>query len=247
MEYKMIDILSNAIAEVDALEDSVPHKVLIGEGKYAKWYTTVPTRINIFRKHFSLNARILTDVAFVDSERVEVHASITVFKDGSWEKVADGKAEEYRGEGYVNKTSALENCETSAIGRALANLGMHGGEYASSFEVDNAKHNKAEAKRKKETKLEPDQYRFIRETGSVIGTYVDEVIFMKKALVEFLGTTKTGGEPTTEQILLYEANKDEIKKASESANKKDQTAYIQLIEKYESIPEKTDEQGKQSD
>ena len=246
MEYKMIDILSNAIAEVDALEDSKPHKVLIGEGKYAKWYTTVPTRINIFRKHFSLNARILTDVAFVDSERVEVHASITIFKDGSWEKVADGKAEEYRGEGFVNKTSALENCETSAIGRALANLGMHGGEYASSFEVDNAKHNKAEAAVVKK-ELTQDQYRFVSDTGSVIGTYIDEAMFMKQALVYFLGTTDTGGEPTKVQILLYEANKEEIKKASESANKKDQSAYQQLIEKYESIPEDTDEQGEQSD
>lgn len=36
---------------------------------------------------------------------------------------ANGHAHEVTGEGMVNKTSALENCETSAIGRALANLG----------------------------------------------------------------------------------------------------------------------------
>lgn len=37
---------------------------------------------------------------------------------------ATGYAEERVGSSTVNKTSALENCETSAIGRALANLGL---------------------------------------------------------------------------------------------------------------------------
>lgn len=37
--------------------------------------------------------------------------------------LATGHAEEYVTERGVNKTSALENCETSAIGRALANAG----------------------------------------------------------------------------------------------------------------------------
>jgi hypothetical protein len=39
---------------------------------------------------------------------------------------ATGYAEEVRGEGNVNRTSHVENCETSAIGRALANLGYAG-------------------------------------------------------------------------------------------------------------------------
>ena len=30
----------------------------------------------------------------------------------------------------------MENGETSAIGRALANLGLHGGEFASDFEIE---------------------------------------------------------------------------------------------------------------
>ena len=45
-------------------------------------------------------------------------------------------AEEIRGQGLVNTTSALENAETSAIGRALASLGLAGGEYASANEMD---------------------------------------------------------------------------------------------------------------
>ena len=57
--------------------------------------------------------------------------------------VASGHAEELRGSSNVNHTSAIENCETSAWGRALANLGLHGGKMASAEEIDTAKHNGA--------------------------------------------------------------------------------------------------------
>jgi hypothetical protein len=40
--------------------------------------------------------------------------------------IATGWAEEIRGEGHINKTSHLENCETGAVGRALANAGYAG-------------------------------------------------------------------------------------------------------------------------
>jgi hypothetical protein len=40
--------------------------------------------------------------------------------------ISTGYAEEVRGAGNVNRTSHVENCETSAIGRALANCGMAG-------------------------------------------------------------------------------------------------------------------------
>jgi hypothetical protein len=36
---------------------------------------------------------------------------------------ATGHAFEIQGEGFVNKTSHIENCETGSVGRALANLG----------------------------------------------------------------------------------------------------------------------------
>lgn len=40
--------------------------------------------------------------------------------------MATGIAEEIRGQGNVNRTSHVENCETSAVGRALANAGYAG-------------------------------------------------------------------------------------------------------------------------
>ena len=50
-----------------------------------------------------------------------------------------GVAEEFREASQINQTSAMENCETSAFGRALASMG-YGGDvtYASAEEVVNA-------------------------------------------------------------------------------------------------------------
>ena len=49
-----------------------------------------------------------------------------------------GYAEELRGSSQINKTSALENCETSCVGRALAFAGFGGTEIASANEVEQA-------------------------------------------------------------------------------------------------------------
>jgi len=99
-----------------------------------KAYTQVSTRINAFRKYFPL-ATIETLMIHNDDHRVIVQSKIKI--DGI--VVATGYAEEVRGDGnFINTTSAVENCETSSIGRALSAFGLAGGEYASSFEVANA-------------------------------------------------------------------------------------------------------------
>ena len=216
MEYKMNDTLINCINEVANLTNA--DKVNI-KGKF---YTTVDTRVDIFRKHFGCKAEIVSDIIMNDLERVVVKASITIKNDGEWKLIGSGYAEEFRGQGMVNKTSALENCETSAVGRALAACGLGGGAYASSFEVDNAINNKSEA-----PNLD-DGYVLRRPTGSILQHCVDEKIFLKH-LRTFLG------DPTNQEHReLYEVNVDEIKKASDHATvKKDQDAYKKLIGLYE--------------
>ena len=60
-------------------------------------------------------------------------ADVCVIKAELWlgdTRVATGYAEETRGAGNVNRTSHVENCETSAIGRALANAGYAGSDMA---------------------------------------------------------------------------------------------------------------------
>src|SRR5688572_31386677 len=58
--------------------------------------------------------------------------------DESGRVLATGHSEEYRHTSKINETSALENAETSAIGRALAAFGLGGTEFASADEVANA-------------------------------------------------------------------------------------------------------------
>jgi|TARA_R100001163_G_C5061928_1_gene198899 hypothetical protein len=98
-----------------------------------KKYTQVVHRMEAFRQMHGTEYGVDTHILVDDGQRVVVKAKITNM-DGV--TVGAGMAEEIRGQGNVNKTSALENCETSAIGRALASLGLAGGEYASANEMD---------------------------------------------------------------------------------------------------------------
>ena len=52
------------------------------------------------------------------------------------------------GSSQINTTSALENCETSAIGRALASAGYHGTEFCSANELENALNQQSNLKEK---------------------------------------------------------------------------------------------------
>ena len=110
-----------------------------------KKYTEVFVRVEIFRKTFGTDLGIKTEIILNDGKFVIVKATI---EDKDGHVVGSGLAEEVRGSSNVNKTSALENCETSAIGRALASLGLHGGTYASLNEMDAVKRKETALKEK---------------------------------------------------------------------------------------------------
>ena len=84
-------------------------------------YEPVEVRLEKFIKDYP-SFRIATELEVVEAARYIIKAYL--YKDaGDSVAWATGYAEETVSARGVNQTSALENCETSAIGRALANAG----------------------------------------------------------------------------------------------------------------------------
>ena len=136
------DKLISAVKSMAELPDE--NKVSIK----GKLYAEVHTRVQAFREAFGVDGRIISKVHTADEERVLTETRVSIYADGSWREIGNDFAEELRGSGMVNKTSAVENCLTSSIGRALSACGLSGGNYASFEEVDHAINEKAEAPKK---------------------------------------------------------------------------------------------------
>lgn len=103
-----------------------------------KKYSTVNERHKHLLQYFP-EARFNEEVIFHDIERVivktELYIGETIY--------SVGFAEEFRNSSFINKTSALENCSSSALGRCLAAFGLSGSEYASAEELVNALNNQS--------------------------------------------------------------------------------------------------------
>lgn len=99
-----------------------------------KEYKTVALRVQEFHEQTD-NLFIQTEIVLNTDVLVVMKASIV---DIQGHVHATGHAEEFRGSSNINRTSALENAETSAIGRALASFGLGGQEFASANEVQGA-------------------------------------------------------------------------------------------------------------
>jgi hypothetical protein len=85
-----------------------------------KDYISVNERIMEFWKQhpeWSITTEVLTSAP----DRIRIKATIT---NDSGRIITTGHGEEKEGSTFINKTSHVENCETSAIGRALGVLGI---------------------------------------------------------------------------------------------------------------------------
>lgn len=99
-----------------------------------KEYATVNERVKVFRKLFP-EGTIATEVISLEDSMVVMQAKVY---NGDL-LLATGTAFEVKESSYINKTSYIENCETSAVGRALAFMGIGiDASIASSDEVENA-------------------------------------------------------------------------------------------------------------
>jgi len=100
-----------------------------------KEYVEVNERLIYFRKTYP-NYSLTSEVLEKTDKSILIIATISDEKD---RVIATGLAEEEKGSTFINKTSYVENCETSAWGRALANFGIGlDTSVASANEVQNA-------------------------------------------------------------------------------------------------------------
>jgi hypothetical protein len=161
-------------------------------------YEPVASRLDRFLKAHP-DARVITDL-------VHYLADVAVFKCELWlndEIIATGWAEEIRGQGNVNKTSHLENCETGAVGRALANAGLSG----SDFTKRPSREEMGKVQRMTEsgngTITEPSnlasdkQLNMIRAVCKSMGRTVPSAIqgWTKREASQFIDTLKSGDTP----------------------------------------------------
>lgn len=126
----------NEVMKITTLKNDKTGKV-IGD------YIEVNQRIKAFR--------MLYPTGVIETEMLSNENGICIFrakiKDEDDNLLATGTAYEKEDSTFINKTSYIENCETSAVGRALGMLGLGiDTSVASAEEVQNAVANQEEPK-----------------------------------------------------------------------------------------------------
>ena len=106
-----------------------------------KKYVEVNERVKYFRENYA-GWSLTSEIVSLQDGVCVIKATI---RDDSGREMATGLAYEKEDSSFINKTSFIENCETSAWGRALGNLGIGiDASIASADEVENAQLNQNE-------------------------------------------------------------------------------------------------------
>ena len=117
-----------------------------------KDYAEVPQRIKAFRSLFP-NGAIETSIISNDNQMVVMKATV---RDEEGHILGEGHAYEKESSSFINKTSYIENCETSAVGRALGMCGFGIDTSVASYEeVTNAINNQDRMKAEKAMETTP--------------------------------------------------------------------------------------------
>lgn len=104
-----------------------------------KPYVMVPQRVMAFRKLFP-EGFIVTDILSNENGVVLMKTEVGYYDGDRKVVLGTGMAYEKESSNFINKTSYIENCETSSVGRALGflALGIDGGGVCSAEELVNA-------------------------------------------------------------------------------------------------------------
>ncbi len=101
------------------MEKDLKDKAIDFKGKK---YVLVADRVLYFNQTYPFGSITTELVSDPKDEMVVIKATIKPSENGN--QTFTGYSQATWGEGYINKTSALENAETSAVGRALAFMGI---------------------------------------------------------------------------------------------------------------------------
>lgn len=140
-----------------------------------KDYVMVNERLMAFREEHP-NYSLVSELVYFNEESCIVKASII---DDNGVVRATGHAQEDKSSSMINKTSYIENCETSAWGRALGNFGYGiGSSIASAEEV-------SMAIAKQELQEEVLGGAFLLQSGKYNGKTIQEVYDIDKEYCVF--------------------------------------------------------------
>lgn len=154
-----------------------------------KDYAEVPQRVKAFRKLYPMGR--------ISTEMISLEGGVCVMRAEAWARddngcdmlLATGTAYEKESSSYINKTSYIENCETSAIGRALGFCGLGiDVSIASKEEVENAINNQNKEEGFDPNKpIDKDQIRRLNKGLDLVSTTEQELLdkFGYKTINEF--------------------------------------------------------------
>jgi hypothetical protein len=178
---------------------------------HGKDYATVAFRLQCFRE-LHPNGHIITTLESDDGTTI-VMKCLIYFSEYEM-PVASGWAEEVRGSSNINKTSALENCETSAVGRALGFVGFGSAESIASADevaiaIERQKTEAAEARATLDKMAKRSEAKATKKQRESIEQFLDECTdgdLKLKAILDWAGIdnlselTKDQAKATLERI-----------------------------------------------
>ena len=150
-------------------------------------YETVEDRLKVFWKE-NPKARINTEIVHMTDDGTCVTVRAEIYKmEVDARPVTTGIAQETKGQGgFANKDAWVENCETSAIGRALFNAGFQksNGEKKASREEMQKVVNKQEQSKKEVAKITNDSAeKFAEDIGAKKKSVGDQLNDILKEMI----------------------------------------------------------------
>ena len=159
-----------------------------------KDYIQVPERVKAFRMLFPAGF-IRTNIVSLEKGVCVMQSKVGYYENGHEIVLGTGMAYEKEENGFINKTSYIENCETSAVGRALGflALGIDGGGICSAEELMNAIRNQDHPVRAlpKNTEQKPEKLMDLTEIRAKLDTAIKAVTMdmTKEQKIRFINET----------------------------------------------------------